>query len=359
MTATVTVDDAIDMSALSAWLRVRALSDGEIENPVLLAGGTQNLLLRFRSGGRDMVLRRPPLHPRPKNNELILREATVLKALATTDVPHPRLLAVCDDAAVLGSAVFYLMEAVEGFNPGMDLPDGLDNPQARQHIMIQGTHILASIGALDHEMIGLGGFGNPTGFLDRQVGRWLLERDKYLGLSGYDATPLPGFDAVRDYLAASVPPTFRAGLMHGDYHLGNLIAANASGDVVAVVDWEMSTIGDPLLDLGRYLAMWPDEHEAIVERNGIFDRGVWASGVVPAPETVIGWYCDRFDRPVEGLNWYVVMGCFKLGIILEGTYARSCAGLAPREVGTALHRVAEQLFQRASRLVGHHPREMF
>jgi aminoglycoside phosphotransferase (APT) family kinase protein len=352
MTTTLTADDAVDMAALSTWLRSEGLSDGAIESPVLLAGGTQNLLVRFRSDGRDMVLRRPPLHPRPKNNELILREATVLKALASTDVPHPRLLAVCDDTTVLGSVVFYLMEAVDGFNPATQVPDHLGNDRACQQIMMQATHVLARIGSLDHEAIGLEGFGTPIGFLDRQVGRWLLERDKYLGTRGYEATPLPGFEVVREYLAANIPPTFRAGLMHGDYHLGNLIADNDSGELVAVVDWEMSTIGDPLLDLGRYLAMWPDEHEPIVEPESIFASGVWATGAVPSPGTVLSWYCDRFDGPVEHLNWYVVMGCFKLGIILEGTYARSCAGLAPTSVGKALHSIATQLFERASRLVG-------
>jgi aminoglycoside phosphotransferase (APT) family kinase protein len=351
MTATLSVDDTVDLGALSAWLRSNELSDGVIDDPMLLTGGTQNLLLRFHSGGRDLVLRRPPVHPRPKNNELILREATVLQALAVTEVPHPRLIAICDDTTVLGSVVFYLMEAVDGFNPATEIPDNLSDVQARQHIMWRATEVLAEIAALDHEAIGLGEFGRPIGFLDRQVGRWLLERDAYLGMRGYDGKPLPGFDAVRDYLAAHVPSTFQPGLMHGDYHLGNLIVGHRSGDVVAVVDWEMSTIGDPLLDLGRYIAMWPDAHEMIFEPGSMFAGAVWEDGDVPDPETVVGWYRDRFTRPVENLNWYVVMGCFKLGIILEGTYARSCAGLAPKPVGAALHSAAMQLFNRASRLV--------
>lgn len=344
-TGTIAVDDAVDLTKVSAWLRAEKLGDGVIENPVILSGGTQNVLVRFRSDGRDLVLRRPPLRPRPKNNELILREATVLKALASTDVPHPELVSVCTDPDVLGSAVFYVMEAVEGFNPATELPGTLRDQDGRDRIALAATDALAEIGALDHEAIGLAGFGKPDGFLERQVDRWAGEREKYLSLDGYDAAPLPGYDAVRDYLAGAVPATFRPGLMHGDYHFGNLILDPSSAELVAVLDWEMSTIGDPLLDLGRYLAMWPDDHEVIMEAGGI-----WDAGPLLSPDAIVARYSERLGLPVEHLPWYVMMGCFKLGIILEGTYARSRAGLAPRDIGVALHHAAVRLFRRAARL---------
>jgi aminoglycoside phosphotransferase (APT) family kinase protein len=346
MTAQLTVADAVDLSRLSAWMRTAGLGDGVIEDPMLLPGGTQNVLLRFRSDGRDIVLRRPPLRPRPRNNELILREATVLKALASTTVPHARLLAVCDDPGVLGSVAFYLMEAVDGFNPADELPDPIGDGEGHVHLAYEATDALADIGALDHDAIGLGEFGKPVGFLDRQVPRWVAERDRYLGLDGYDKAPLPGFEAARDYLAATVPTTFRPGLMHGDYHFGNLMFDTTSRNLVAVLDWEMSTIGDPLLDLGRYLAVWPDAHEVIMGTDGI-----WNPSALPTPDEIVARYAERLGRPVDHLRWYVVMGCFKLGIILEGTYARSCAGLAPKAIGAALHEAAVRLFERASRLV--------
>ncbi|WP_319457027.1 MULTISPECIES: phosphotransferase family protein [unclassified Mycobacterium] len=347
MTAALTVEDAVDLTRLSAWIRASGLGDGVIDAPVVLTGGTQNILLRFRTGGRDVVLRRPPAHPRPNNNQLLLREARVLQALGSTAIPHARLLGICDDPSVIGSTVFFLMEAVEGFNPAVELPEHLSDQSGRDRLALAATDALAQLGSVDHEAIGLADLGRPAGFLQRQVTRWVAEREKYLALDGYDGVALPGFEAVRDYLADAVLPTFRPGLIHGDYHFGNLIFDASSAKLAAVLDWEMSTIGDPLLDLGRFLAMWPDEHEVIMTSGGI-----WTAGPLPPPDTIAARYAERSGRSLEHLAWYVVMGCFKLGIILEGTYARACAGQAPLEVGLALHDTAVRLFERATRLVG-------
>jgi aminoglycoside phosphotransferase (APT) family kinase protein len=212
---------------------------------------------------------------------------------------------------------------------------------------MDATDALAAIGALDYVDIGLEGFGKPEGFLERQVARWVGERDNYLALENYDGAPLPGYESIRDHLADNVPPTFRVGLMHGDYHLGNLLLEHQTADVAAVLDWEMSTVGDPLMDLGRYIAMWPDEHEVIVDTGGI-----WEAGPLPTPDTLIERYVQRSGTEMEHLQWYVVMGCFKLGIVLEGTYARSRAGLAPEQVGQLLHDASVRLFERACRLIG-------
>lgn len=347
MTAALTVEDAVDLTRLSAWIRASGLGDGIIEAPVILTGGTQNILLKFRAGGRNVVLRRPPRHPRPNNNQLLLREARVLQALASTTIPHAGLLGICEDPSIIGSTVFYLMEAVEGFNPAVELPEDLGDRRGRDRLALAATDALAKIGAVDYEAIGLADLGRPAGFLQRQVTRWVAERDKYLTLDGYDGAGLPGFEIVRDYLADTVPPTFRPGLIHGDYHFGNLIFDPGSANLAAVLDWEMSTIGDPLLDLGRFLAMWPDEHEVIMTSGGI-----WTAGPLLPPDAIAARYEERSGRSLEHLSWYVVMGCFKLGIILEGTYARACAGQAPLEVGLELHDTAVRLFERATRLVG-------
>lgn len=347
MTAALTVDDAVDLTRLSAWMRSNGLGDGVIEAPVMLTGGTQNILLKFRTGGRDVVLRRPPQHPRPNNDQLLLREARVLQALASTTVPHAGLLGICDDPSIIGSTVFYLMEAVEGFNPAVELPEDSSDRRGRDRLALAATDALAQIGAVDYEAIGLADLGRPAGFLQRQVTRWVAERDKYLALAGYDGAALPGFEVARDYLAAAVPPTFQPGLMHGDYHFGNLIFNPSTAKLAAVLDWEMSTIGDPLLDLGRLLAMWPDEHEVIMTSGGI-----WTAGPLLPSDTIAARYAEQSGSSLEHLPWYVVMGCFKLGIILEGTYARACAGHAPLEVGLALHDTALRLFERANRLVG-------
>jgi aminoglycoside phosphotransferase (APT) family kinase protein len=341
------VADALDTGRLAEWMRDAGLGDGPIEDAVLLTGGTQNVLVRFRFADRDLVLRRPPLRSRSNRNTMIMREAKVLQALSNTAVPHAPLVASCADEDVLGDAVFYVMDAVNGFNPAEELPEGLNDYPARERISMDATDALAAIGALDYLDIGLDGFGKPEGFLDRQVARWVPERDNYLALENYDGAPLPGYESIRDHLADNVPPTFRVGLMHGDYHLGNLLLEHQTADVAAVLDWEMSTVGDPLMDSGRYIAMWPDEHEVIVDTGGI-----WEAGPLPTPDTLIERYVQRSGAEVEHLQWYVVMGCFKLGIVLEGTYARSRAGLAPEQVGQLLHDASVRLFERACRLIG-------
>jgi aminoglycoside phosphotransferase (APT) family kinase protein len=256
MTVDTSVGDVVDLAAVSRWMRRSGLGDGAIENPVMLAGGTQNVLVRFRWCGGAFVLRRPPLRPRPKNNELILREAVVLQALAATTIPHARLLGACDDPDVLGGAVFYVMEAVEGFNPAEVLPSAWRGLEGRDRIVFAATDALADIGGLDHEAIGLADFGKPAGFLERQVDRWVGERERYLTLDGYNGEPLPGYESVRDYLAARVPSTFTPGLMHGDYHFGNLLFDTSSAGLLAVLDWEMATIGDPLTDIGWAELLW-------------------------------------------------------------------------------------------------------
>lgn len=347
MSVPVTVSDVLDLEKLANWLQSVGLGSGQIDDPLILTGGTQNVLVRFKFDGRDLVLRRPPPRPRPNSNALIMREATVLRALANTSVPHAALVGTCDDESVLGGAAFYVMEAVEGFNPAERLPKTMSDYETRERIALDATDALAAIAALDYVDIGLDGFGKPEGFLDRQVGRWVGERDGYLGLAGYEGLPLPGFEAVRDYLEANVPASFRAGLMHGDYHLGNLLLDEHSARVRAVLDWEMSTIGDPLMDLGRYIAMWPDEHEVIIDTGAI-----WEAGPLPSPDRLVDRYIQQSGSEIKHLQWYVVMGCFKLGIILEGTYARSCAGFAPKHIGMLLHLTAVRLFERASRLIG-------
>jgi aminoglycoside phosphotransferase (APT) family kinase protein len=346
MNGTTSVDGVLDTEKLARWMREAGLGDGPIQDAVQLTGGTQNILVRFRFAGRELVLRRPPMRAPSNRNALILREAKVLQALSDTSVPHARLVSTCADEHVLGGAVFYIMEAVDGFNPAEELPAGLTDYSARERISMNATDALAAIGSIDHVAVGLDGFGKPDGFLERQVARWVGERDSYLAMDNYDGAPLPGYASIRDHLADNVPPSYRVGLMHGDYHFGNLLFDRESANMVAVLDWEMSTIGDPLMDFGRYLAMWPDEHEIIIDTGTI-----WAAGSLPTPDSLIERYVQKSGAEVEYLPWYTLMGCFKLGIILEGTYARSCAGLVPARVGKLLHDTAIRLFDRGCRLI--------
>ncbi|WP_315987668.1 phosphotransferase family protein, partial [Actinomadura sp. HBU206391] len=181
------IDPAVvDCSVLAGWMDAQGLPEGPIEDVEALGGGTQNILVRFRRGGHEYVLRRPPRHLRPKSNEALRREARVLAALKGTGVPAPGLIAACPDEGVMGGAVFYLMTAVDGFNATTTLPEPYASDAAARHRMgLEAATALAALGAVDHVAVGLADFGRPEGFLERQVGRWMSELESYNSLEGY------------------------------------------------------------------------------------------------------------------------------------------------------------------------------
>ncbi|MBC6468294.1 phosphotransferase family protein [Actinomadura alba] len=318
------------------------LPGGPLEDVEQLGGGTQNILVAFRRGGRRYVLRRPPRHPRPKSNEVLRREARVLAALDGTGVPAPRLIAACPDESVMGGAVFYLMTAVDGFNATTTLPEPhAGDPAIRHRMGLEAAAALAALGAVDHVAVGLADFGRPEGFLERQVGRWMSELESYSSLEGYPGPDIPGLDGVASWLEANRPTSWRPGIMHGDYHLANLMYAFDGPRVAAIVDWEMCTIGDPLVDLGWLLATWPDEE------RGELSGPIGIAGGLPSAEELVARYAEGSDRDLSAVAWYTVLACYKLGIVLEGTHARAFAGKAPKDVGDLLHSITLGLFQRA------------
>jgi aminoglycoside phosphotransferase (APT) family kinase protein len=293
------------------------------------------------------VLRRGPRHLRPVSNSVILRETRVLGALAGTDVPHAGLIAVCEDPSVLGEAVFYLMEPVDGFNAGAALPAlHAGDPTIRHAMGLSMADAAARLGALDHRAVGLGDFGKPDGFLDRQVPRWLSELESYSSLENYPGPDIGDVAGVAAWLRANQPSTFRPGIMHGDYHAANVMFSRTGPEVVAIVDWEMCTIGDPLLDLGWMLATWYRPGHQPVLPNQLMSVGGLAT-----PGELVERYAANTSRDLSNIDWYAVMACFKLGIILEGSNARAAAGKAPKEIGDMLHTATVRLFQRAEAII--------
>jgi aminoglycoside phosphotransferase (APT) family kinase protein len=332
----------VDLSVLAGWMDEQGLPGGPFEDVELLGGGTQNILVRLRRGGRDYVLRRPPRHPRAKSNEVLRREARVLAALDGTGVPAPRLIAACPDEDVMGGAVFYLMTLVDGFNATVELPEPHAGDRALRHRMgLEAATALASLGAVDHDAAGLADLGRPEGFLDRQVGRWMAELDSYGALAGYPGPEIPGLEKVAGWLEENRPVSWRPGIMHGDYHLANLMFAFDGPQVAAIVDWEMCTIGDPLLDLGWLLATWPGDD------GRLLTGPLGTAGGLPAPGELVAHYAERSERDLSAITWYTVLACFKLGIVLEGSHARAFAGKAPKETGDLLHAITLSLFKRA------------
>jgi aminoglycoside phosphotransferase (APT) family kinase protein len=156
----------VNLQAVADWMSGQGLGDGPLEGVGTVTGGTQNVMVRFTRAGRPYVLRRGPRHLRPRSNSVILRETTVLAALAGSDVPHPSLIATCDDPNVLGDAVFYLMEPVDGFNAGEGLPPlHAGDADVRHGMGLSMADGLAKLGAVDHVAVGLADFGKPAGFL--------------------------------------------------------------------------------------------------------------------------------------------------------------------------------------------------
>lgn len=338
--------EGIDWSRLSDWMDAEGLPRGPIQGAELLAGGTQNILIRFERGGLACVLRRPPFHKRKNSDETMRREARVLGALAGSRVPHPGLIAACSDENVLGAA-FYLMEPIRGFNPASGLPEPHRSHPAMRHrmglAMVEG---IAALGAVDHEAVGLADFGRTEGYLERQVPRWRAQLDSYSALAGYPGPDIPNVEATGEWLDANRPDAWRPGIIHGDFHLANVLFDPDGPELAALVDWELSTIGDPLLDLGWLLATWP-EPDGI--GTGMIGAQPWDS--FPVAAELVDHYAKHSDRDLRHIAWYEVLACYKLGIILEGTHARACAGKAPKATGDALHATTVGLFERATRRI--------
>lgn len=336
----------VDFAVLSDWMDARGLPGGPFRDVEQLGGGTQNVLIRFERGGRAYVLRRPPPHRRRNSNEVLRREARVLAALEETDVPALRLVASCPDESVMGGAVFYLMEPVDGFNPTTMAPEPYaSDASARHRLGLEAAEAVARLGAVDHVAVGLTDFGKPDGFLERQVPRWMRELESFREHEGYPGPDIPGLEETATWLEANRPRFWRPGTMHGDYHLGNLMYAFGEPRLVAIVDWEMCTIGDPLLDLGWLLATWPDEDAG--EHAAAWAGALGTGRGLPTREELGAHYAGLSDRDLSYVTWYAVLACFKLGIVLEGSHARAYAGKAPVEIGDRLHARTLDLFARA------------
>ena len=333
----------LSLGPLQDWMDTQGLGRGAIEDARALTGGTQNLLLRFRRDGRDYVLRRPSRHPRPGADETMRREARVLAALADTPVRCPRFIAACPEPEVLGAA-FYLMEPVDGVNISEGLPAFHANSvDVRRQMGLEMVDALLTLGTVNHEAVGLADFGRVDGFLPRQVPRWRRQLEGYADCPGWPGPScLPGVDDIGQWLQDHTPSHFTPGLQHGDFHLANVMFRRDSAELAAIVDWELSTVGDPLLDLGWLVATWPRPDGSHHARQLIQP---WHG--FPVVEELIERYAERSPREVSAIGWYVVMACYKLGIVLEGSHARACAGLAARDIGDRLHQAAVGLMRKA------------
>jgi aminoglycoside phosphotransferase (APT) family kinase protein len=341
--------ELIDFERLAAWMADQGLGREPVGNIVPLTGGSQNIIVRFDQGGRSYVVRRPPLHPSADGNETMRREARVLGGLRESGVPHPRLIAACGDESVIGAA-FYLMEPVDGFNAGVGLPPlHAGSPKIRHAMGLAMVDGIARLGNVDWQAAGLEGFGNPDNFLDRQVARWSRQLASYGQHDGWPGpAALPDVEAIARWLEDHRPADFTPGIMHGDYHLKNVMFSKDGPRLAAIIDWELATIGDPMLDLGWLLATWRDQGAPASEAQIVVEP--WDG--FPGPDELIARYAEMSGRDVSHAHWYEALACYKLAILLEGSHARARAGKAPAEIGERMHRSAVRLLTKAARIAG-------
>jgi len=325
-----------DRDVVQDWIRGQGLGE-QLTDVEPLTGGTQNIVVRLRIDGRPAVLRRPPLHPRPTSDKTMQREIAVLRTLAGTSVPHPAFIAGCEDPAVLG-VVFYLMAEVDGFNPGEELsPAYAADASLRHDVGLSYAASLAQLGNVAWEGSPLAAIRKPGSFVARQVPQFVGLLQSYRH-EHYDPESLAGVGQLATWLADNRPPDGDPGIMHGDCHLNNVMLRHDWPQLAAFVDWEMCTIGDPLLDLGWMMVCWPTAPNAIVVGAALAEAGGLAGR-----DELLDAYLAAGGRPAEHLDWYIAMACFKLGIVIEGTWSRFLAGLADREAGEKLHASATEL----------------
>ncbi|MBX7430602.1 phosphotransferase family protein [Mycobacterium sp. Y57] len=342
MLVDVMLSDA-DRDAVQGWVRRTGIGS-TVTDVQPLTGGTQNIVVRLCVDGRPMVLRRPPEHPRPTSDNTMRREIAVLQTLAGTDVPHPELIAGCADLDVLG-VVFYLMQAVDGFNPGNEIDEAyVADAGMRHRVGLSYAASLARLGWVPWRGSALADLKRPGSFLARQVPQFMRLLESYRH-EHYAPESFPSVRPLAEWLESQRPPDGEPGIMHGDAHLNNVLLRRDVPELAAFIDWEMCTVGDPLLDLGWILICWPDGPNPINAGAELAALG----GLATRAE-LLEAYRDAGGRPTDRLYWYLAMACFKLAIVIEGTWSRFLAGQASSEAGERLHASALNLVELGSRV---------
>jgi aminoglycoside phosphotransferase (APT) family kinase protein len=302
---------------LEAFFDEHGLGDGPIgAEPI--GEGHSNVTYLIRRGDGRFVLRRPPRPPVPPSANDVLRESRILEALQGTEVPTADVLAVCDDESVIG-APFYVMPFLEGHVITTQMPPELDSPDERRRTAFELVDALVRVHAADWGAIGLDTLAKHSGYLERQLRR-------FLGLWEHNKTrELPVVQEVGEWLQANLPETPQTTIVHGDYRLGNtMFAEGAPARLIAIFDWEMATLGDPLADLGYMTATWSRPDEGF---GTTFDLTTVTHGEgFPGRNELVERYARQSGRDVGDLKWYQALAIWKATVFMEGNYKRAVMG---------------------------------
>jgi aminoglycoside phosphotransferase (APT) family kinase protein len=315
-----TLPPLVDPEALAAYLARHVPGEPAPLQIERIRGGHSNETFFITRGPQEWVLRRPPRGPLLPTAHDVTREYRVLRALEQTSVPVPRPVLLCDDTEVLG-APFYLMERLHGEVIRTTLPAPYDaDVGARRGLGIELVDRLADLHAVDWQAVGLGDFGKPSGYLERQLRRWTGQLD------ASRTRPLPDLDAVTDWLREHLPESGPATIVHGDYRLDNVMfAAQPPARIIGIFDWEMATLGDPLADLGYLLSFWREAGDPDMPLADAAWRITELAGF-PSRAELVARYAERTGRAMSDVAFYVALAIWKLAILLEGSYKRHLAG---------------------------------
>jgi aminoglycoside phosphotransferase (APT) family kinase protein len=340
-------DGLIDWPRLNDWIVGQNVpGSGPVTAVKKLTGGVANCVFLIERGDAKIVLRRPPKHLRPNSNETMLREARVLNALGKTSVPHPELYAACADESVIG-ATFYLMAPLEGFAQSGPLPGQYATDASWRRTMAEELIKAAvALGNVDAEAVGLGDLGKPENWYERQVDRWRKQLEGYAATPGYNPADLPHFAEVGRWLSDNLPTNRKIGIVHGDYQFPNVMFSLEAPRISGVIDWELASLGDPMLDLGWVLSSWWEEGDPegkspmVTPWDGFQSRA-----------ELVRLYGELSGRDMAEAPWFFALACYKLACLLEGTYAASKAGKVPAKVGEPVHAYAVWLTTKARQII--------
>jgi aminoglycoside phosphotransferase (APT) family kinase protein len=303
---------------LEAFLDDHGIGDGRVEVE-RIGEGHSNFTFLVQRGDARVVLRRPPRPPLPPSAHDVLREARLLRALESTPVRVPRVLAAGGEEAGLG-VPFYVMEEVHGSVVTSEVPPALDDESERRRISEELVDALAEVHAVDWRACGLEGYGKPTGYLERQLRR-------FNGLWEYNKTrELPVVEEVGGWLAGNLPESPESTIVHGDYRLGNtMFGDEAPAELVAIFDWELSTIGDPLADVGYLTVTWAQHDDPVDSTFASLSAATRQPGFMTRDE-LTARYEERTGRSISALNWYQALAMWKAAVFMEGNYKRYTLG---------------------------------
>ena len=316
-TVPVPSDDPIDVAAVARWM---AAQPGGPEGPVTLSrfkGGQSNPTYRLDTPGKSYVLRRQPFGKLLPSAHAVDREYRVIAALHPTGFPVPAPFGLCDAPEVIG-AKFYVMELVEGrsFWDGSLPGKSPGERRATYHALVD---TLAALHNTDYVAAGLGDYGRPGNYFERQVGRWTKQ------YRASETEYMPEVEALIEWLPRTLPEQARTSIVHGDFRIDNMIFANDAPRVLAVLDWELSTLGDPLADFTYVLMSWVTEPEG---RSGVKGLTGPETGI-PTIDEMVARYCAATGRDgLPDLNWYFAYNLFRLTGIVQGIKKRIVDGTA-------------------------------